>query len=96
MIHIPSSIQKIIENEQYDVDNIGMSDSSVYLFADKVPKIQDTDDEADNEYLMMKWLSGKLLIPEILAYEKDNGRNIFDNCGFGGNSNDRNQIYANE
>ncbi len=74
MIYMPSSIQKIIENEQYDVDNIGMSDSSVYLFADKALKIQNADDEADNEHLMMKWLSGKLLVPEILAFEKNNGR----------------------
>lgn len=74
MIYTPSGIQKIIENEKYDVDHMGMSDSSVYLFADKVLKIQNTDDEADNEYLMMKWLSGKLSIPEILAYEKNNGR----------------------
>lgn len=84
MIHIPGSIQKIIENEQYEADNIGMSDSSVYLFADKVLKIQDTDDEADNEYLMMKWLSGKLLIPEILAYEKNNGRSYLLMSRIGG------------
>lgn len=51
-----------------------MSDSSVYLFADKVLKIQTADEEAENEYLMMKWLRGKLVIPEVLAYEKNNGR----------------------
>lgn len=51
-----------------------MSDSSVYLFADKVLKIQTADEEAENEYLMMKWLRGKLVIPEVLAHEKNNGR----------------------
>ncbi len=45
MIQIPSSIQKIIE-----------------------------DEEAENEYLMIKWLRGKLVIPEVLVYEKNNGR----------------------
>lgn len=74
MIQISGSIQKIIEDEEYNVDNIGMSDSSVYLFADKVLKIQTADEEAENEYLMMKWLRGKLVIPEVLAYEKNNGR----------------------
>ena len=51
-----------------------MSDSSVYLFADKVLKIRTIDEEAENEYLMMKWLRGKLIIPEVLVYEKNNGR----------------------
>ncbi len=74
MIQIPSNIQKILENENYIVDNIGMSGSSVYLFSNKVLKIQNANEESENEYLMMKWLSGKLPIPEIIAYEKENGR----------------------
>lgn len=74
MISIPGSIQKIIENKKYNVDNIGMSDSSVWLFADKVLKIQKADDVANNEYLMMKWLRGKLLVPEVLVHEKNNGK----------------------
>lgn len=70
MIQIPDNIQKIIENESCVVDNIGMSDSSVYLFSDKVLKVQPANEESENEYLMMKWLKGKLLVPEVIAYEK--------------------------
>lgn len=71
MIQIPNKIQKIIGNEKYNIDNVGMSGSSVYVFEDKVLKIQAAGSESENEYVMMKWLQGKLLIPEVLAYEKD-------------------------
>ena len=67
MIQIPNKIQKIIGNEKYIIDNVGMSGSSVYVFEDKVLKIQAAGSESENEYLMMKWLQGKLLIPEVLA-----------------------------
>lgn len=71
---IPNKIQKIIGNKKYDIDNVGMSGSSVYMFEDKVLKIQTAGNESENEYLMMKWLQGKLLIPEVLAYEKDDSK----------------------
>lgn len=71
MIQMPDNIRKIIEGESYIVDNIGMSDSSVYLFSDKVLKVQSADEESENEYMMMKWLKGKLAIPDIIAYEKE-------------------------
>lgn len=69
MIQIPNSIRKLIESESYAADNIGMSDSSVYLFSDKVLKVQSADEESENEYMMMKWLDGKLPVPEVIAYE---------------------------
>ncbi len=71
MAQIPNTIQKIIGDEKYNIDDIGMSGSSVYVFEDKVLKVQDTGIESKNEFLMMKWLKGKLLIPEVLAYEEE-------------------------
>ena len=49
MIQIPSKIQKIIGNEKYIIDNVGMSGSSVYVFEDKVLKIQAAGSESENE-----------------------------------------------
>ena len=71
MIQIPNKIQKIIGDEKYNIDDIGMSGSSVYVFEDKVLKVQDTGIESKNEFLMMEWLKGKVLIPEVLAYEEE-------------------------
>lgn len=75
MTQIPNKIQKIIGDEKYNIDDIGMSGSSVYVFEDKVLKVQDTGIESKNEFLMMEWLKGKLLIPEVLAYEEEDAKN---------------------
>lgn len=74
MINLPNSIKKIIENEKYTADNIGMSDSAVLLFSDKVLKIQNTSDEAENEYIMMKWLREKIPVPDVFAHEHVYGK----------------------
>ena len=69
MIQIPNSMRKRIERENYVAYNIGMSDSSFYLFSDKVLKVHSADEESENEYMMMEWLHGKLPVPEVIAYE---------------------------
>jgi len=74
MISLPNTINKIIGNEKYITDNIGMSGSNVLLFSDKVLKIQNTGDEAENEYIMMKWLIGKIPVPNVFAYENEYGK----------------------
>lgn len=73
---IPDNIRKIIEREGYIEDDVGMSGSLVYLFSDKVLKVQGADEESENEYMMMKWLKGKLAIPDIIAYEKECGKSF--------------------
>lgn len=40
----------------YTTDEIGMSGSSVFLFEDRVLKIQDCSKESENEYLMTRYL----------------------------------------
>lgn len=66
---LPEKIQKLTAGETYQADNIGMSDSSVLLFRDKVLKIQPCGREAETEYRMMLWLRGKLPVPQAFAYE---------------------------
>ena len=50
-----------------------MSDSSVMIFRDKVLKIQKLNKEAENEYGMLLYLQGMLPVPQVYAWEKENG-----------------------
>lgn len=73
-MQLPETIMNLIAGEQYITDDIGMSDSSVLIFFDKVLKIQKDNKESHNEYSIMKWLKGKLTVPEVLVYEVINGK----------------------
>lgn len=73
-MNIPLSIQKLILDESYDTDQVGMSNSSVLIFPDKVLKIQEEGEESEHEYEMMKWLKEKIPVPDILAFEKKDGK----------------------
>lgn len=66
---LPESIRKYLPDESYETDHIGMSDSSVLLFRDKILKVQPNTKEAENEYRMMQWLSGRLPVPKVYAHE---------------------------
>ncbi|MBR2223625.1 MAG: phosphotransferase, partial [Christensenellaceae bacterium] len=55
-------------------DTVGMSASSVLLFPEMVLKVSEDGFEADNEVKMMRFLEGKLIVPEIFAYEKEGGK----------------------
>lgn len=69
MLQLPKTIKKYIADESYQSDCIGMSDSSVLLFDDKVLKVQKRSKDAENEYRMLLWLDGKLSVPKVYAYE---------------------------
>lgn len=66
---IPSSIRSMIENEKFNMDNVGMSRSNILLFSDKVLKIQEISEEAMNEIQAMLWLDRCLPVPKIIAHE---------------------------
>lgn len=70
-MQFPEKIAALLSGEEYRTDDIGMSNASVLLFSDKVLKIQNDDEEAQNEYRMMTWLRGKLAVPEVFAFESD-------------------------
>ncbi|OQP05540.1 hypothetical protein B1690_12920 [Geobacillus sp. 46C-IIa] len=71
MFDVPDKIKSLIHEEEYSIDDVGMSDSTVVLFKDKVLKIQPISEEAENEYHVMEWLQGKLPVPKVLGYERD-------------------------
>lgn len=73
---LPEKIQNLIGDRSYIMDDIGMSDSQVLLFDDMVLKIQPEGAEAQTERQMMRWMGGKLPVPDILYHEVE-GRRSF-------------------
>lgn len=69
MLDIPENIKREIQDEAYEIDDIGMSKSNIMLFADKVLKVQENSDEVKNEIGVMQWLEGKLSVPRIILHE---------------------------
>ena len=68
--YIPDGIKSKIGNESCEIDSIGMSNSNILLFSDKVVKIQKQSEEADNEVQVMQWLRGRLSVPRVIAHER--------------------------
>lgn len=68
---LPERIADLVADEKYKPDNIGMSGSSVLIYENKVLKIQEYNSEAENEHRMMRYLQGKLPVPHVYAWEKE-------------------------
>ncbi len=75
-VNLPEKIQRMIDGEVFSLDDVGMSDSTVILFKDKVLKIQTIDESSENEHNMMGWLKDKLPVPEVLGFERQNDKNF--------------------
>jgi kanamycin kinase/aminoglycoside 3'-phosphotransferase-3 len=72
---LPEDIREIIGEREYAIDPTGMSDSNVLCFDNVVLKIEKQSEESDNEHRMLRWLQGRLPVPEVVCYEKMNGFN---------------------
>lgn len=71
---LPEKIRKLIVDDKYEIDNIGMSKASVLTYGNKILKVQDNNEEAENEYNMFQYLQGKLPVPLIYAHEISDGK----------------------
>lgn len=69
----PPELKDILRGASFKMDTIGLSDSQVLLFEDKVLKIQPDSPEARAEYAMMTWLSDKLPVPKCLYHTMAEG-----------------------
>lgn len=69
-MYLPEKIADMVANEEYDLDDIGMSGSSVLIYRDKILKVQEYNSEAENEYRMIRYLEGRLSVPRIYAWER--------------------------
>jgi len=72
-MNFPSKIEQLIKDKKYDLDTFGMSGSKIMIFDDMVLKVQPESEETENEYRIMKWLRGKVPVPEVMHYEKEEG-----------------------
>lgn len=82
-MYIPEKIQAHIRNKYYTVDATGMSAAGVYIFEDMVLKIQNNDEESRNEAKMLRWLNGKIPVPDIIEHISENERSyiLMSKCG---------------
>jgi len=79
---LPESIRETVSGKDFRIDDLGKSGSRIFLFDDCVLKCEKLLDASDTEadlfredqdktVEVMRWISGKLPVPEVLAYEKD-------------------------
>lgn len=74
-MEFPENIKEYIKAEKYEEDTVGMSESSVLIFTDKVLKIENFCEESDREYEMLQWLLGKLPVPKVICRGQKEGKN---------------------
>lgn len=68
---LPDKIKKIIDGMAYQLDDVGKSDSCVYIFDEMVLKIEKRNARNDETIEVMKFLDGKILVPKVICYEFD-------------------------
>ena len=73
-IGLPREIIRHISGQKYSIDEIGMSNSTVMVFEDKVLKIQPETEETKKELIMLEWLAGKLPVPKQICHVSEQGR----------------------
>ena len=71
MSTLPENIKQLISGKEYKTEDIGMSDANIMIFDDCVLKIEKIDPHTDEMVSVMRWLEGKIPVPRIICYEKD-------------------------
>ena len=71
--NLPEEIRVLVEDQDYTVDNVGQSGSSILMFSDKVLKIQPETEETRSECAVLKWLEDKIPVPRVLAQVSADG-----------------------
>ena len=66
MSSLPEDIRRLTEGKPFRAENIGMSDSGVYIFEDMVLKIENDTDNVRKTAEMMDWLGGRLSVPRVI------------------------------
>ncbi len=74
MIYLPQKIIDIIGGQDFQQNDVGMSQADVYVFPKHVLKIQDRTVETDNERDIVDWLQGQIPVPQIPAYCVEQGK----------------------
>ena len=67
----PERIREYTEHREYRKDTIGRSGSEIFCFSDMVLKAEREKNESRSEHEMLRWLQGRLPVPEIICAEKN-------------------------
>ncbi|SEQ13176.1 kanamycin kinase [Treponema bryantii] len=70
-LKFPEKIKALVAGKNYTCDDMGKSQAKVLMFNDYVLKIEKIAKKNDELVKMMRWLEGKLPVPKVIAYEKD-------------------------
>lgn len=73
-MYLPEKISSLVAGKKFETDHIGMSQASVLVYEDKIVKVQECNEEAENEYHMLQYLHNKLPVPLLYAYEISNDK----------------------
>ena len=73
-MNYPPSVAAIVGSEAYRQEHIGMSAASVLLFEDYVLKIRPEGGPDTGDVDVLRWLHGKLPVPEVAAHEVQDGK----------------------
>ena len=73
--NFPDEIREIIKGKKYSTNDIGMSGSTIIMFDNLVLKIEKINLISKQECKMLKWLQGKLPVPEIISIVEKDGYN---------------------
>ena len=65
---LPKKISDRVEGLTWRLDKIGMSNSTILLYANMVLKIEKVSRTSVNEKMLLEWLDGKLPVPEIIEH----------------------------
>ena len=72
--YVPSEIKLLIDNKPFIVDDIGMSGNQVLIFEDMVLKIENDIASTVEQVQVLRWLEGKIPVPQVLEYIEEHGR----------------------
>ena len=73
-MYIPASIKRHIGNQNGHLDDVGRSGAQVMVFNDMVLKIQPESAVTTNEHIMLKWLQGRIQVPELIEEASVDGK----------------------
>ncbi len=72
-VFLPEKIKIHLPDSERIQDSLGCSQANVYLFADRVLKIEQDCNNSANECRMMHWLQGRLPVPRVIADDLSGG-----------------------
>ena len=72
-MNLPENIRKLVGDQPYTVENTGLSAAQVRIYPDYVLKAEPCCERAEVHVRMLRWMHGKLPVPEVLCCETDAG-----------------------